>query len=160
MLNRHGILIETIRERWVGEKRYRVLCETREIGSECVTARKEEKVRHVSPFLLTQRQSSVAPLVPRFALKRQLLTVLHISSSHISQYQLSMCTNSHRDLLHLSSILRNLTAEVGTPSTCMCSLKVSRLLCRARPSRSRNSLGVKPLMLLLVIHALRPLLEA
>ena len=35
--------------------RYRVLCETREVGSECVTARKEEKVRHVSPFLLTQK---------------------------------------------------------------------------------------------------------
>ena len=30
------------------------------------------KVRHVSPFLLTQRLSSVAPLIPRFALERRL----------------------------------------------------------------------------------------
>jgi hypothetical protein len=37
---------------WV-KTRYGVLSETREIGSECVTARKEEKVHHVSPFLLT-----------------------------------------------------------------------------------------------------------
>ena len=51
--------------------RYRVLCETREKGSECVTARKEEKVRHVSPFLLTQRLGSVAPLMPRSALERR-----------------------------------------------------------------------------------------
>ena len=48
--------------------RYSVLCETREIGSECVTAWKEEKVRQVSPFLLTQRLGSV---VPRFASERR-----------------------------------------------------------------------------------------
>ena len=42
---------------WV-KARYRVLCETREIGCECVTARKEEKVCHVSPFLPTLRLSA------------------------------------------------------------------------------------------------------
>ena len=55
----------------MGENTIQGMCEMREIWSECVTARKEEEVRHVSPFPLTQRLSSVAPLVPRFALERR-----------------------------------------------------------------------------------------
>ena len=70
-LKGRGILVKVIRERWVGENTIQGMCETREIWSECVTARKEKEVRHVSPFPLTQRLSSVAPLVPRFALERR-----------------------------------------------------------------------------------------
>ena len=39
----------------MGETRYYVLCETREKGSERVTAQREEKVRHVSTSLLISK---------------------------------------------------------------------------------------------------------
>ena len=55
----------------MGETRYYVLCETREKGSERVTTQREEKVRHVSTSLPTQKLKlgSVAPLVPRIHLR-------------------------------------------------------------------------------------------
>ena len=117
MLNRHGILIETIRERWVGEKRYRVLCETREIGSECVTARKEEKVRHVSPFPPTQRLGSVAPLVPRSALERRNFVMVYLHP-FVSDLQLShICLRS--------SVLIVLIAVTFSPAAQALKLKPS-----------------------------------
>ena len=68
-----GVLVKVIRERWVGENMIQGNCEMREIWSKYVTARKEEEVHHVSPFPITQRLSSVAPLVPHFALERRSL---------------------------------------------------------------------------------------